>query len=146
MNCICGCSASTQNVRNVLLEIVQVYVRTRACCFSDAARSAQPSQQTSDIDPTSCVFQTRNHGGKLKARPLDSHYGQCNISEASFGRSVKTELDFKQSGNKYYSVPSKALSGAYVILQTSNRSLSAVAKALQGFCVIPLFAHNQHCV
>lgn len=52
--------------------------------------------------------------------------GQCSISKASSGWFVKTELDFKQSWDKYYSVSNKALISAYEILQPFNESLSSV--------------------
>lgn len=84
-------------------------------------------QQNSTIDSTSCGHQTPVESRREAANwPIRLTLWQCTISKASSGWFVKTELDFKQSWDKYYSVSSKALISAYEILQPFNGSLSSV--------------------
>lgn len=67
-----------------------------------------------------------NQDGRLKTGPLGSCHGGAPSPRRSCGWFVKTELDFKQSWDKYYLFFSKALISALEIVQPFNGSLSSV--------------------
>lgn len=67
-----------------------------------------------------------NQDGGLKTGPLGSCHGGAPSPRRSCGWFVKTELDFKQSWDKYYLFFSKALISALEIVQPFNGSLSSV--------------------
>lgn len=109
MNCIFG-SGSTRYVRSVLPEIVPNMTCGQGHFVSPILQSLLNClQQNSNTDSTSCCHQTLVQSWReAKNWPIRLTLLLCTVSKASSGWFVQTELDFKQSWNKYYSVSSKA--------------------------------------